>query len=99
MFQGWFRTTLGSEWEKVEKLGGRRGADSVRTTKVDAAEMVSKQGNENMIGIKCIEINKTNEVKNVSQGNKKFKCFMVNARSLSSISKRDELELYIKQIS
>ena len=33
----------------------------------------------------------------MSQGNRKFKCFMVNARSLSSISKRDELELYIKQ--
>ena len=59
--------------------------------------MVSKQGNENMIGIKCKEINKTNEVKNVSQGNEKIKCFMVNARSLSSISKRDKLELYIKQ--
>ena len=59
--------------------------------------MVSKQGNENMIGFKCKEINKTNEVKNVSHGNKKCKCFMVNARSLSSISKRDELKLYIKE--
>ena len=53
--------------------------------------MVSKQGNENMIDIKCKEINKTNQVKNVSQGNKEFKFFMVKARSLNSISKRDEL--------
>ena len=29
--------------------------DSVRTTKVDAVEVVSKQGNEDMIGIKCKE--------------------------------------------
>ena len=29
-----------------KKLGGRRGGDSVRTTKVDAAEVGSKQGNE-----------------------------------------------------
>ena len=50
-----------------------------------------------MIGIKCKEINKTNEVKNVSQGNKKCKCFMVIARSLSSISKMDELDLYIQK--
>ena len=61
--------------------------------------MVSKQGNENVIGVKCKEINKTNEVKNVSQGNKKCKCFMVNGRSLSSISKRNEPQLYIKQNS
>ena len=58
--------------------------------------MVCKQGNENRIYSKCKEINKTNEAINVSQGNKKFKCFTVNARSLNSISKRDELELYIK---
>ena len=50
-----------------------------------------------MIGIKCKEINKANEVKNVSQCKKKLKCFMVNTIRLSSISKRDELELYIKQ--
>ena len=30
----------------VKKTRGRRGGDSVRTTKVDAAEVVSKQGNE-----------------------------------------------------
>ena len=46
-----------------KKLGGRRGGNSVRTTKVDAAEVVCKQGNENMIGIKCKKINKTNEIK------------------------------------
>ena len=33
----------------------------------------------------------------MSWGKKSVKCFMVNATSLSSISKRDELELYIKQ--
>ena len=42
-----------------KKLGERRCGDSVRITKVDAAEVVSKQGYENMIGIKCKEINKT----------------------------------------
>ena len=56
--------------------------------------MVSKQGNESMIGIKCKEINKRNEVKNVSRSNTKFKCFMENVRRLSRISKRDDLELY-----
>ena len=33
----------------------------------------------------------------MSLGKKSFKCLMINARSLSSIRKRDELELYIKQ--
>ena len=50
---------LGSEGNIKKKFGGRRGGDSIRTTK--DAEVVSKQGNENMIGIKCIK--KTNELK------------------------------------
>ena len=49
-----------------------------------------------MIGSKRKETNKHLRQK-MWAGVKNFKCFMVNARSLSSINKSDELELYIKQ--
>ena len=80
-----------------KKLDGRRGGDSIRTTNIDAAEVGSKQGNEKMIVSKCKETNKTFEAKNASWGKRTFKCFMINARSVNSISKSDEQELYIKQ--